>query len=260
MEQRWEALHELERLVRDRSQLVAETDNIALLSAGDLFLIRVGKAGLAERAWWRYGRELDRRRSWFHSAGSRFTAYTFGAMAYLSDVVGLGDDDLHIGWDDTATADILRWRKFGWAAWHGSVDCQFCTSSLKALRHDLSWWVFPRIEPDTGRTVVEVPCARCDPWTPEKVYEISGPEALTVLRRVLAYQHITGASEGMIKDASSVIQSAGSSEAFAALVTKERRSLWGMGKTHSIALEIALNDSVERRMMEQELQAIEFMW
>ena len=33
-----------------------------------------------------------------------------------------------------------------------------------------------------------------------------------------------------------------------------------MGKTHSIALEIAVNDSVERRMMELELQAIEFMW
>ena len=260
MEQRWEALHELERLVRDRSRLVAETDNIALLSTGDLFLIRVGKAGLAERAWWRYGRELDRRRSRFQSAGSRFTAYTFGAMAYLSDVVGLGDDDLRIGWDDAPAADILRWRRFGWAAWHGSVDCGFCNSSLKALRHDLSWWVFPRIEPDTGRTVVEVPCSRCDPWTPEKVYEISGPEAQTVLRRVLAYQHITGASEAMIKDASSVIQSAGSAEAFEALVTQERKSLWGMGKTQSIALEIALNDSVERRMMELELQAIEFTW
>ena len=61
MERRWEALHELERMVRDRSHLVAETDNIALLSVGELFLIRVGKAGLAERAWWRYGRELHRR-------------------------------------------------------------------------------------------------------------------------------------------------------------------------------------------------------
>jgi hypothetical protein len=57
-----------------------------------------------------------------------------------------------------------------------------------------------------------------------------------------------------------VIESAGSAEAFEALVTQERRSLWGMGKTRSIALEIALNDSVERRMMEQELKAIEFTW
>ena len=91
-------------------------------------------------------------------------------------------------------------------------------------------------------------------------YEIGGPEAPNVLRKILAYQHISGASRGTIQDASRVIESAGSSEAFEALVTKERRSLWGMGKTHSIALEIALNESVERRMMGLELRAIEFMW
>ena len=182
------------------------------------------------------------------------------ARLEIVELVGLGDDDLSIGWDDAPTADILRWRRFGWAAWHGSVDCPYCNSSLKALRYDLSWWVFPRIEPETGRTVVEVPCPRCDPWTPKKVYEIEGPEAQTVLRKILAYQHITGATEGTIRDASRVIESVGSSEAFEALVTKERRSLWGMGKTHSIALEIAVNEGVERRMMELELQAIEFMW
>ena len=260
MDQRWEALHELERLVRDQAQLVAETDNIALLSTGEIFLIRVGSAGLVERAWWRYGRELHRRRSRFHGVRSRLTAYTYGAVACLSDVVGLADDGLNIGWDDTPAADILRWRRFGWAAWHGSLDCPSCNSSLKALRYDLSWWVFPRIEADTGRIVVEVPCPRCDPWTPEKVFEIAGPEAEDVLRRVLAYQHITGATENTIKEASLVIESAGSPEAFEALVTKERRSLWGMGKTRSIALEIAVNDSVERRMMAAELRSIEFVW
>jgi hypothetical protein len=181
-------------------------------------------------------------------------------MAYLSDVVGLGDDDLSIGWDDEPAVDILRWRRFGWAAWHGSLDCPNCNSSLKALRYDLSWWVFPRIDPDTGQTVVEVPCPRCDPWTPEKIYEIAGPEAETVLRKVLAYQHITGATENTIKDASRLIESVGSPEAFETAVTKERRSLWGMGKMQSIALEIALTDSVERRMMGVELEAIEFIW
>ncbi len=33
-----------------------------------------------------------------------------------------------------------------------------------------------------------------------------------------------------------------------------------MKKTHSIALEIALNESVERRIMGLELKAIEFTW
>ena len=37
IENRWEALHQLERMVRDASRLVAETDNIVLLSSGELF-------------------------------------------------------------------------------------------------------------------------------------------------------------------------------------------------------------------------------
>jgi hypothetical protein len=262
IEERWEALHQLERMVRDRSQLVAETDNIALLNTGELFLIRVGTAGLAEQSWWRYGRELHARRSSFFSTRSQIAAYTFGAMQYLGELVGLGDEDLSITWDDTPAADILRWRRFGWAAWHGQLDCRYCHSTLRALRYDISWWVFPQVD-DRGRMSVQVPCPRCDPWTPDNVYTIEGPESENVLRRVLAYQHIMGAPEATIRDAARVIEEVGGTEphSLEKLVTGYgKKSLWGMGKTRSIALEIAINESVEHRMMTQELQALEFMW
>lgn len=262
IEERWEALHQLERMVRDRSQLVAETDNIALLNSGELFLIRVGKAGLAEQSWWRYGRELHARRSSFFSTRSQIAAYTFGAMQYLGELVGLGDEDLSITWDDAPAADILRWRRFGWAAWRGQLDCKYCKSTLRALRYDTSWWVFPQID-DGGRISVQVPCPRCDPWTPDNVYTIEGPESENVLRRVLAYQHIMGAAEGTIRDAARVIEDAGGTDpqGLERLISGYgKKSLWGMGKTRSIALEIAINESVEHRMMTQELQALEFMW
>lgn len=80
------------------------------------------------------------------------------------------------------------------------------------------------------------------------------------LRRVLAYQHISGAGEATIKDAAHLIESEGSPEAFEQKISRERKSLWGMGKPQSIALEIAINDSVERRMMELELKSLEFLW
>lgn len=262
IEERWEALHQLERMVRDRSRVVVETDNIALLIAGELFLIRVGKAGLAEQSWWRYGRELHARRSSFFSTRSQIAAYTFGAMHYLGELVGLGDEDLSITWDDAPAADILRWRRFGWAAWHGQLDCRFCKSTLRALRYDISWWVFPQVD-DRGRMSVQVPCPRCDPWTPDNVYTIEGPESENLLRRILAYQHIMGAPEGTIRDAVRVIQDAGGTDpqGLEKLVSSYgKKSLWGMGKTRSIALEIAINESVEHRMMTQELQAFEFIW
>ena len=58
MEDRWEALEELEKLTTDKARLLSQTDNIALLRVGPLEVVRVGKAQLTEEAWWRYGREL----------------------------------------------------------------------------------------------------------------------------------------------------------------------------------------------------------
>ncbi|HEX9106263.1 MAG TPA: hypothetical protein VF832_03535, partial [Longimicrobiales bacterium] len=62
IEERWEALEELEKAVKDRSRLLSQTDNIALLRSGELDIVRVGRANLTEEAWWRYGMELVKRR------------------------------------------------------------------------------------------------------------------------------------------------------------------------------------------------------
>ena len=59
MESRWEALDELEKLVRDEARTLSSTDNVALMRAGTLEIVRVGRAKLREEAWWRYGRELS---------------------------------------------------------------------------------------------------------------------------------------------------------------------------------------------------------
>lgn len=259
VEDRLEVLHELERGVRDRGRVLAGTANVSLFELEDLAVVRVGRAGLAEQAWWRYGRELHRRRRSFESPASRLTAYAYGALAYVGEVLGLGDEDLSITWDDTPVADILRWRRFGWAAWYGRVDCPFCGSTLRALRYDLSWWVQP-IWREGGEVAVGVPCPRCDPWNPEKVYLLQGAEAENTLRRVLAYQHISGASERMLREAARVIEERGSADAYARSVGRGSASLWSLGSTRSIALEIALNESVEERLLGLEVKALEAIW
>jgi len=259
IEDREAALYELERVARDRARRLAHTANISLLQAGALTLVRVGGAGLAEQAWWRYGKELRRRRASYESKRSRLTAYTFGAMAYVGEIIGFNDGEVAIDWEDTPVADVLRWRRFGWAAWHGRETCPYCRSTLRALRYDLGWWVYPLRGPD-GRLGVGVPCQRCDPWTPEKVYELHGDVAENVLRRLLAYQNIGGATERRITDAARAIEEAGSAGEFTMDVTRQRRSLWKMGASGTIGLEIALNESVEKRMLDLELRALEFLW
>jgi len=259
IEERDAALYELERLAHDQGRPLAHTAHIVLLEAAGLEIVRVGRAALAEQAWWRYGRELRRRRTTLASRRSAVAAYTVGALAYLGDLVGFSDGDLSIDWGDTPIVDVLRWKRFGWAAWHGRETCPFCRSTLRALRYDLGWWVYP-LRGEDGRLSVGVPCQRCDPWTPEKVYTLHGDVAENVLRRLLAYQNIGGASERRIVDAARDIERAGSPGAYTHVLTEQRASLWKLGPTGAIGLEIALNESVERRMLELGLRALEFVW
>lgn len=259
IEEREAALYELERIAHDHARPLVHTANISLLREGALTLVRVGDAGLAEQAWWRYGKELRRRKASYESRRSKVAAYTFGAMQFIGEAIGFSDGEVAIDWDDTPVADVLRWRRFGWAAWHGRETCPYCNSTLRALRYDLGWWVYPLRGPD-GRLGVGVPCQRCDPWTPEKVYELHGDVAENVLRRLLAYQNIGGASERRITDAARTIEEAGSAGQFALRVTDRRQSLWKMGATGTIGLEIALNESVEKRLLSMEARALAFLW
>ncbi|MEX2281517.1 MAG: hypothetical protein WEE89_03400 [Gemmatimonadota bacterium] len=109
IEERWEALEELERLTHDRGRLLSQTDSIALFRAEDLDVIRVGKAKLVEEAWWRYGQELRRRRSRYRVVHAAEWAAMIGAMSAGGFVwMFLGNDPINA---------LLRWRKFGGTAW-----------------------------------------------------------------------------------------------------------------------------------------------
>jgi hypothetical protein len=257
VEERADAIWHLERLVRDGASAVAHTAEISLHRTQELAIVRVGRATEAEQAWWRYGRTLRRRQREFARFGSRVSAVAYGAVAYVGEAAGFLD--LDITWDRTALADIQRWRHFGWAAWHGRVRCPQCNSVLRALRYDLSWWLYPRYGAD-GELIVGVPCSRCDPWSPRDVFDITGPHAVQLLRRVLAYQHITGASERQVTDATRLIDEAGSAEAFVRRCATGASSIWRLGAVRALALEIALGESDERRQLDTELTALERRW
>jgi hypothetical protein len=257
MDERWRVIRSLERLIRDRGRLVVQTANVALLYVEPLVLLRVGRARLPEQAWWRYGRELRRRRHIYESRGARLSAYSFAAVASLSESLGLSDTGLKIAWDAAPVADILRWRHFGTAAWYGRQRCHFCQSVLLALRFDLSWWVFPLAQAD-GSVALGVPCDRCDPWTPEKLYRLTGHEAEQALRRILAYQNVAGASDRMLDDAVRDIEQ--SQSAYAQLLPAKQASLWRLGPVRTLALEIVVNERAEKRALEAEVRELESTW
>jgi hypothetical protein len=242
-----------------RGQVLARTENITLMAVGEVILVRVGKASLHERSWWRYGREILTREMALHTTGAKIGAYAYGALAAVAESVGLGDRNFRVHFEEGFATEVLRWRRFGWAAWYGRLRCPSCGSYLRAARFDLSWWFYPMLD-EEGRLALGVPCPRCDPWTPEKIYHLQGYEAESVLRRVLAYQNITGADAGAVEEAVAEVEKAGTPEEFVASVARRSPFLRELGFARAVGLEIALGERVERRALEGEARALEFMW
>lgn len=257
IEERAEIIESLERLAHDRGIPLAQTANVTLLRARDLGLVRVGDAGLAERSWWRYGRELERRRAWHRSARSQFTGYVYGALTALGQAVGLADLEQKIRWDRGGLTDLHRWRRFGWAAWRGRLHCPNCDSVRRALLYSTSWTTYPVMQ--DGRLALAVPCPRCDFWTPQLGYRLEGEEAETTLRRILAYQHIEGATTSDIRSATHALERAGSMGTFLREVG-DGTSLWRMNRDQALALEIAINEAAEHRALQRLAESYDFVW
>ncbi len=261
IEDRWEALEELEKLTRDRAQLLSQTDNIALLRAGPLEIVRVGRANLTEEAWWRYGRELTSRRE-------RYKKISFaGTLAAGAAVVGgwaTGGMTLLGMWFVMGKApdgvtNAARWLRFGSAAWRGRSQCESCGHVFTSLpyRDRGGFGLFPGAEP--GRVDLAFRCPRCGKYRGGGL-QLSGHEAESTLRRALAYHHFAGASERRVVSAARLIQEAGTPQDLTRIVVKDGRRLGDLQRTGAVALEIAANESVEQHLLELELAELEAHW
>ena len=211
---------------RDRGRLLSQTDNIALLRAGPFEIVRVGRARLAEEAWWRYGRELTARRERYRRLS--LAASVGGAAVLLGGIASGASGLLGMWWfwgrsRDTATS-AARWLRFGGTAWLGSGHCAACGDDR-----------------DGG-------------------LRLSGREGERVLRRVLAHRHHAGASEGEVRSATRLIEEAGSPLKLARLVVRDRRRLGEIQRTGALGFEIAANEHAEQRLLELELAELEATW
>lgn len=261
IEERWEALEELEKLTTDQAKLLSKTDNIALLRAGPLDVVRVGKAQLTEEAWWRYGRELtSRRRSWdkLGFAGT-LAAGAVIAGGWAAGGVSLLGAWLIMGHGSETVRDGARWLRFGSSAWRGEQRCTGCGYTFRSIayRDRASIGLFPTDEP--GRVDLVARCPRCGQYR-EAGLRLTGDDADRTLRRVLAYHHFAGASEKRVFKATRLIQEAGSPRDLTRIVVRDGKRLGDLQRTGGIALEIAANESTEQHLLELELAELEAHW
>jgi hypothetical protein len=261
LETRWEALEELEKLVRDKARLLSQTANIALLKAGRLEIVRVGRAQLAEEAWWRYGRELRDRRATAKKlsvAGTVATGAVF-AGSWATGGVSLIGMWLLLNHVPDSFTNAARWLRFGRHAWHGRQPCARCGHLFRALPFDERGSVYLLPQSGDAGLALTYRCPRCGEYE-EGGLILRGRQAERTLRRVLAYQHFSGASERRIRSATRLIEEAGSARDVTRIVVKEGRRLADIQRTGAIALEIAASDAAEQRLLELELAELESHW
>ena len=261
IEERWEALEELEKLSRDRAKLLSQTDNISLLKAGSLEVVRVGRAQLAEEAWWRYGRELTSRRQQWNKLG---VAGSIAAGAVLLGGWATGGMTffgiwLVVGHGSETVRDGARWVRFGSSAWHGHQTCSACGHVFRTVPYAerSALGLFPTDDP--GKVDVVARCPRCSAYH-DGGLRLTGQDADRTLRRVLAYHHFAGASERRVISASKLIQEAGSPQDLTRILVKSGRRLGDIQRTGGIALEIAVNEATEQHLLELELAELEAHW
>jgi hypothetical protein len=248
IEQRWEALDELERMTRERARLLVQGENIALLRAHTLELIRIGRADLREEAWWRYGDELARRSR--HAQRLKQRGKVVGALFWLAVFgIPIWSDDNAVWWLERA-----RDKSFGKLAWRGLARCTQCGRPRKALRFAELRDV--RVLGDLNTLELRLSCT-CAPGAGP---ELNGAAATHTLRRLLAYTNFAGASQPDVQRAAASVERAHSGVVLLDRILPVRRSLAALGPVDALALEIAVNQEVEREQLQMELAELEARW
>lgn len=246
IEERWEALEELERSGRDRAKLLAHTDNIALLAAPGLEIVRVGRAQLREEAWWRYGMDLLHRRA----RANRIKVLDVAlAITVGAPVLGI----------------LSRALAFADAGWAERKTCTRCGAPVgNRLMTPRAARRLILMRDASGDLALERECPRCA-WKRERGVAVwDGRAARHILRMTLAYQNFGGADARQLGAAADRIEASGGPDGYLADLGRGRGQLGEFGRSRyqvaGLAFEIALNEDLERRLLQAQLEALEDEW
>jgi hypothetical protein len=253
-EERWETLEQLERLSAGRARLLAKSDNIALLHADDLEIIRIGFADRREEAWWRYGREFLGRRARAGRVTRLGRLIDAGAMLAITGLFPLW------GWSDSEEwVHRARRKHFGRDVWRGSSLCARCGDELSNLLFEE--WSDLVLEPgDCDPLALWYSCPRCGENDSDAGHRFTGLSAEHLLRRMMAYANFAGGDEEAVASAMSLIEDSGSAEGMLQQAAARRCTINQFSGRHILAIEIALANDVERGLLGLELKRLEARW
>ena len=269
LEERWEAVEECERRFRG-TRLRVSTDQIGLARvAGGLELVRVGRPLRPEFAAWRYGDQFGRRRRRTIAMLGGATAaggmlWATGGIALVTALVpGAG-----------VAVQMANWVRL--VRNHARV-VDFVPDANGVMR-EVRLEHVPRAElVRTGEA----------PWALRVHHDrgstvLHGKNALRVGGRLMAHLNQTGAFQRTVAGAVARLEDAGGPEALMSLLARPDRGRAGPPRAQGVrkdftwpavddairrlstvdrlALEMAMHEETERRVLEGELAALEDEW
>jgi len=238
MEERWEALEELESLLGGgkgsarRPRLLSETENVALFRVGPLEVVRIGGAGLAEEAIWRYGQQFKERS-------------------------GVGTEGPLV---QTRLPKMPKGLQVNGVVWRGKKGCPAChhvfTELLFSDRKILV--VRPGGESFSAPSLTRR-CPKCRDVDQGGLH-LQGLEGELVLFRLLAFEHHTGAPIDRVRAAARMVQDPDGPATLVRVLTQHGRPLGDIPPVGVLALEMVTNAAREETLLKLELAELTFRW
>jgi len=246
-------LERIEAVARSASQgrIAASTDQVALIRWERYDFVRVGKPPRVELATWRYGERLRNRQRERMKVVVPLTvaAIGLGIAANVAAGGGLGV----VVWNVHRLAD----RFYVWLVGARKVPlieppiCAHCGSLMQLRARHVQ---YARIVPDRHTDMaVLLSCPNCK----AEGAQLTGSEAIQVLRQGLTYLNLDKGGRRRAEDAAREVDQIGGADRLVADIARRELTLRSLRAERGLALEMAVDERAEVEELERQWREAE---
>jgi hypothetical protein len=246
-------LERIEAVARAASQgrIAASTDQVALIRWQRYDFVRVGKPPRVELATWRYGERLRNRQRERMKVVVPLTIAAIG-VGIAANVAAGGGFGV-IVWNIHRVADWMYLRMVGGrkVALLEPPICAHCGSVMQLRARHVQ---HARVVPDRHADMaVVLSCPRCR----HEGAQLTGSEAIQVLRQGLTYLNLSRAGRRRAEDAAREVDQVGGPDRLVRDIAQRELTLRALRPERGLALEMAVDERAEVEELERQWREAE---
>lgn len=246
-------LERIEAVARAASQgrIAASTDQVALIRWERYDFVRVGKPPRVELATWRYGERLRNRQRERMKVVIPLTVAAIG-LGIAANVAAGGGFGV-IVWNVHHIVDRIYVGMVGRR--RVNLDeapiCVHCGSVLELRAKHIQ---YARVVPDShAEMAVLVSCPRCR----QDAAQLTGTDALQVLRQGLTFLNLDKGGRRKAEDAAREVDKSGGADYFVREIARRELTLRSLRPERGLALEMAVDERAEVEELERQWKEAE---